>query len=262
MPKRPCAIALASDGKLIIAADKFGDVYSLPLLPTPEEDEAARLAVKPAPKAFAPTATDLTVHSRANRKALESQLKHAKENPQTGTKDAPKIKEPLAFAHELLLGHVSMLTDVVIAELPAGNGEQKTRKYILTSDRDEHIRVSRGPPQAYVIEGFCLGHHEFITKLCLVRPDLLVSGGGEPDLFVWDWLKGQVVSRINVSGPVSDVRKNEKEQESGEGAENSGVIISGIWLYPGPSEETVSSQQSNQSSYRNILLTVYTSPQS
>lgn len=54
------------------------------------------------------------------------------------------------FEHKLLLGHVSMLTDIALVVL---NG----RNYIITADRDEHIRISRGIPQSHIIEGFCLG---------------------------------------------------------------------------------------------------------
>ena len=39
MPKRPCAIALTADDSQILSADKFGDVYSLPLLPIEEDEE-------------------------------------------------------------------------------------------------------------------------------------------------------------------------------------------------------------------------------
>ena len=41
------------------------------------------------------------------------------------------------------------------------------RRYVLTSDRDEKIRVSKFP-NSYNIEGFCLGHTEFVSSLALV----------------------------------------------------------------------------------------------
>jgi tRNA (guanine-N(7)-)-methyltransferase subunit TRM82 len=222
------------DGSSILSADKFGDVYALPLLPTLEEDEAARQAAKTTPKAFTPSATELTVHSKANLRALESQLKQAKEI------QAIKGRDTLSFAHELLLGHVSMLTDVAVTEVPTVNDSQKPRQYILTSDRDEHIRVSRGPPQAHIIEGFCLGHHEFVTKLCLLEPDLLVSGGGDGDLYVWDWLKGKIISKINIQSAVMEVVKRRKGEDSANASEKDlDLIVSGIWLFPGSSQEKV-----------------------
>ncbi|KAG0651092.1 RNA methyltransferase [Hyphodiscus hymeniophilus] len=197
MPKRPCAIAVTADNSTIISADKFGDVYSLPLLISETEDGSIQPAIPtPAPetstKPFAPAANALTVHSQRNRKALENQKRQT---------NRPAEKTERTFEHNLLLGHVSMLTDLALVNL-------RGRDYILTADRDEHIRVSRGIPQAHIIEGFCLGHTEFVSRLCVPenRPGVLISGGGEEELFVWDWVKGAELSRAGLGELVADVR--------------------------------------------------------
>jgi len=82
--------------------------------------------------------------------------------------------------------------------------------HIVTSDRDEHIRASRFP-QGYTIESFCLGHkryfpsplalssiaaqRRFISAIHIPRDPtahgILVSGGGDPVLKVWDWRAGR-----------------------------------------------------------------------
>lgn len=49
-----------------------------------------------------------------------------------------------------IVGHVSMVTDMVLT---------LDEKYVITSDRDEHIRVSRYP-NGYNIESYCMGHTE------------------------------------------------------------------------------------------------------
>ncbi|OMP87296.1 tRNA (guanine-N(7)-)-methyltransferase subunit TRM82, partial [Diplodia seriata] len=146
MPKRPCAIAVTQDDQTILCADKFGDVYALPLQHTSEDEQAFATKAEQAPKTFVPSATNLTVHTARNRKALEAQLKQQETQA--------KSKEPLRFKHELLLGHVSMLTDLLFVTLDAEDlraesdvPAAKPRNYILTADRDEHIRISRGQPQ-------------------------------------------------------------------------------------------------------------------
>lgn len=48
----------------------------------------------------------------------------------------------------LILGHASSLVSMRLT---------LDEKYILTSDRDEHIRISRYP-RGYDIEQYCLGH--------------------------------------------------------------------------------------------------------
>ncbi|KAK5109825.1 hypothetical protein LTR62_006558 [Meristemomyces frigidus] len=193
MPKRPCALDILPDNATIICGDKFGDVYSLPLLPaeSPEQDTNTGASQEPQPEqdkaAFKPSATNLTVHTQRNRKTLEMQQQQQKFTTK---------KEPLKFEHKLLLGHVSMLTDLAFATHKV---EEKIRSYIITADRDEHIRVSRGPPQSYIIEGYCLGHNEFVSKIRLIPgTNWLVSGGGDDWLGVWNWPEYRLHRRISL----------------------------------------------------------------
>ncbi|KAE9967487.1 hypothetical protein BLS_006342 [Venturia inaequalis] len=204
MPKKPCAIVISPDDKSIYSADKFGDVYSLPLVPTAEDHAEFQSRTKKVvePKA-GPAAHETTVHTKANLRSLESQLKQAQKG-----KPLSKPKEPLDFPHDLLLGHVSLLTDLLVTTIKPDESIEKPRTYLITSDRDEHVRISRGPPQAYVIEGFCLGHREFINKLCLAEPGLLVSGGGDDELLIWDWLAQKLVNRVNISKAVQKMKHN------------------------------------------------------
>lgn len=207
MPKRPSAIALTSDDSTILCGDKFGDVYALPLIPGEKKVIPKQPKVSDTPKPFQPAATTLTVHTKRNRQALEQQLKDGKT---TEEKPTPE------FESRMLLGHVSMLTDMTLVSLPLDKSSNRTRQYILTADRDEHIRVSRGPTQAHIIENYCFGHTAFVSKLCvpLWAPEFLISGGGDNYLLVWKWIEGRILHKV----PLVD-----QEQESAE------VIVRGIW---------------------------------
>lgn len=240
MPKRPCSLAITLDNHTILSADKFGDVYALPLIPTaatttitnnitatspsnpsaPEsvaaEPRKSRSATPststPTPTLFRPQADPLTVHTKRNLKALENQKISL---GRRAAQDMPNA--PPQFEHTLLLGHVSMLTAICIGTVttPSRGGEGdgagaagKVREYIITADRDEHIRVSRGMPQAHVIEGFCLGHEDFVSRLCVApggRAEVLISGGGDDDLFVWDWARSELLGRAGVLEHVKGV---------------------------------------------------------
>lgn len=216
MTRRPCSITLTSDDSTILCADKFGDVYSLPLLPSPDY-RAPEAPEEPIQEAdWVPSATVLTVHSGRNRKTLEDQLKQKKKGP------APP-KDEMKFEHQLLLGHVSMLTDIVNART------EDNRSYIITADRDEHVRVSRGIPQAHIIEGFCFGHEAFINRLCLTQSERLVSGGGDAHLYVWDWLNFKLLKKLRILDAVANHLKSRPKLAV---EEITKVAVSGIWTVP------------------------------
>ena len=224
MPKRPSAVAVTRDGTHIICGDKFGDVYALPLLGESIQDSPDPNTVTPdgpgvnhstRPVALkstsqGKTATDCSkgpaqpiglgdvVHTARNKHAQQQQVQRS------------NVKSELTRTiaqGQPLLGHVSMLTDIVVASIkdPA-TFRAKQRDYIITCDRDEHIRVSRGMPQAYVIEGYCLGHEEFVSKLYIPdsHPELLISGGGDGQLFVWGWQRGICLQRLDLSSHIKD----------------------------------------------------------
>ncbi|RMZ87528.1 hypothetical protein DV736_g5249, partial [Chaetothyriales sp. CBS 134916] len=167
--------------KKIVVGDKFGDVYSLPLHPSKDY-----VRPKTGSQAFQPSATELTVHTKGNLEALRQQREQKNISPR---KEAPE------FEYRLLLGHVSLLTDVLVATSAIG---QKKRAFTITSDRDEHIRISRCP-QGHVIEGYCLGHRDFVSQMRIPEwsPEYLISGGGEPSMKVFDWRNGVLVSEEN-----------------------------------------------------------------
>jgi len=232
MPKRPCAVALSVDDSMIISADKFGDVYSLPLLPDPvskvpqgSPETSIKNPASTSVRAFVPAANDLTVHSIRNRKALQNQLRQTNQ---------PAEKIGPTFEHTLLLGHVSMLTEIVVVE-------HENHSYILTADRDEHIRISRGIPQAHVIEAYCLGHNEFVSRMCFPSPhsELLISGGGDDEIYLWDWLSGSLLHKVDLRTHVealtaADSRTSDAVDQ-GVSPEKQKIAVSNI-CYAAPSD--------------------------
>lgn len=223
MPKRPCAVLVTPDNQTILCGDKFGDVYSLPLIPSTKIDQETPVPETKedtGPKKYVPAASTLTVHSGRNRRALENQMKQ--KDLQAKSREGPK------FEHQLLLGHVSMLTDVQFATVEV---DGKDRNYIITTDRDEHIRVSRGPPQAHVVERFCLGHKEFVSKICVLPGnELLVSGGGDDWLGFWDWRAGDLKEKRDMRSALTNLLSSTQDGTSF--GNNGQFAVSGIWGAP------------------------------
>lgn len=222
MPKRPCAISMTDSDSTILLADKFGDVYTLPLLPQPLE--AADAQIKPQPTEEI-TAAQLAKEER--ERLAEAKRKRT------------EISHDLPFTAQLLLGHVSMLVDVLAVTLPNESGKDRT--YVLTADRDEHIRVSRYP-QSFVIEGFCLGHEAFVSKLLAPSWDRtqLVSGGGDEFVLIWDWRSGKVLQKVNVAelvtsivgGKVGGGKHDHGDAERGGAEKEFKTTVLGIWEVP------------------------------
>jgi WD40 repeat protein len=77
---------------------------------------------------------------------------------------------------KLLMGHLSMLTDLRLTE---------DERFLITSDRDEKIRISHWM-NSYNIKSFLLGHKEFVTQVELVDGKRLLSCSGDAKLILWD----------------------------------------------------------------------------
>ncbi|KAK3807814.1 MAG: WD40-repeat-containing domain protein [Benniella sp.] len=90
-----------------------------------------------------------------------------------------------------ILGHVSMATDLALT---------KDNKYVITSDRDEHIRVSQYP-KGHNIESYCLGHTSFVTAVKILpgaSGKYLLSGAGDATVRVWEFLKGLEIQTFDI----------------------------------------------------------------
>jgi len=90
---------------------------------------------------------------------------------------------------KLLLGHLSMVLDMVCTE---------DRKYIITADRDEKIRVSLYP-NAYSIHSYCLGHTKLISKMKLLSNNHLLSCSADSSLRLWNYESGEEIQKIDLT---------------------------------------------------------------
>ncbi|CAO3587620.1 unnamed protein product [Absidia cylindrospora] len=146
---------------------------------------------------------EVRVYDTNNWELLSSRPAHKRVNALQFTKDASTVvvadKFGDVYCHpantvseekfEPIVGHVSMITDVILSD---------DEKYVITADRDEHIRVSRFP-NGYNIENFCLGHTDVVTVIRLLPWDknILVSAGGDNTICLWDFVKGTRIQSFN-----------------------------------------------------------------
>lgn len=72
-------------------------------------------------------------------------------------------------------------------------------RYIVTSDRDEKIKVSNYPA-THDIEAFCVGHKEFVSSVTFFNQEkFLVSASGDKTLRLWNYETGQQSQLIEMS---------------------------------------------------------------
>lgn len=96
----------------------------------------------------------------------------------------------------LILGHMSMLLDVLTTQ---------DMKYILTTDRDEKIRVSMFP-NCYNIVSYCLGHAKFVTNISELphKKSILISCGGDGVFKLWDYKHGTELMSVDFCDRISN----------------------------------------------------------
>ncbi|KAJ3343127.1 WD repeat-containing protein 4 [Gonapodya sp. JEL0774] len=101
---------------------------------------------------------------------------------------------------KLLLGHVSMLTDLAISP---------DDRFIITADRDEHVRVTHYP-RTHVIRNWCLGHTQFVSQLSIFPtfPAYLLSAGGDGTLLVWEWVEARLVQTVKLEEAIATAPTN------------------------------------------------------
>lgn len=100
-----------------------------------------------------------------------------------------------------ILGHLSMLLDILVTQ---------NMEYILTTDRDEKIRVSMFP-NCYNILSYCLGHAKFVTNISELphKRSILISCGGDGVFKLWDYKCGNELMSVNFCDKISkcDIEK-------------------------------------------------------
>lgn len=130
----------------------------------------------------------------------------------------------------LLLGHTaSMLTGLRVVH----NSADKTAR-ILTSDRDEKVRVSSFP-NTFVVEGYLLGHTEYVSSLDVSKDEACpycVTCGGDGTVRLWDYTTCEELDVVETDQSPS--HGGEEEKESGEvplgvAISSDGSIVAVIW---------------------------------
>ncbi|GMI98761.1 tRNA modification 82 [Hibiscus trionum] len=93
-------------------------------------------------------------------------------------------------------------------------------RFIVSADRDFKIRVTVFPKKpldgAHEIQSFCLGHTEFVSCLAFIStPDspqgILVSGGGDSTVRMWDIISGSLLDTCEVGTKVEQVESDATE---------------------------------------------------
>lgn len=88
-------------------------------------------------------------------------------------------------------------------------------RYVISSDRDEKIRVTNYP-LTEVIESYCLGHLEFVTAIeelnIETSKNVLVSISGDRTLRLWNYVEGKELDRLDLPAPGWRLTQNAKNQ--------------------------------------------------
>lgn len=140
----------------------------------------------------------------------------------------------------LLLGHTaSMLTGLCIS-----------RNSLLSSDRDEKIRISSFP-QTYIIEGFLLGHEAYITGIDSTTSGLVATSGGDCTIRLWN---------LETQLQVFELSTRSNEESGSENGNTNDLIPTDLRFTADGSLLAVVFDQSNQLDVYRVAGTLESSP--
>lgn len=94
-----------------------------------------------------------------------------------------------------ILGHSSMILDVCFS---------RDEKYIVTCDSDEKVRVSYYPNGKNILY-YLMGHEAYVSGVCVLRNDLILSGSGDGTLRLWDMNGGGLLDKRDLDVPIQGV---------------------------------------------------------
>jgi WD40 repeat protein len=149
-----------------------------------------------------------------------------------------------------LLGHTASII-TALGMSPLGD-------FIVTSDRDEKVRVSRFP-QTECIHQYCLGHKSVVTSIAFLeskRPDgRLLSCGWDGCLKLWNSSMGALLDEVQLQSGVA------AEQPSTAAAATSNAQLAAADAEEGPDDEDVDLEKHYDASLAgNFPLKVVTRP--
>ncbi|KAG5670450.1 hypothetical protein PVAND_000714 [Polypedilum vanderplanki] len=80
-----------------------------------------------------------------------------------------------------IFGHISQILDLAVTI---------DLKYLITSDRDEKIRVTNYP-KVHEINSYCMGHKEFVSAIAIISDSHLISISGDKCIKLWNFIDGK-----------------------------------------------------------------------
>lgn len=225
-------IAISSDSQYAatISDDKGLRIFSLASGSSPELLSTRYLTKKASDLSFTPD-NDLLVSDKVGDCYLYPLVPKATVSAETVKRMDVQADPTLNPEATYLLGHVSVLTSHIFTE---------DRKHIITADRDEHIRVTRYP-DTFVIERYLFGTDGFVSSIHIPidHPDLLISGGGEGILRLWDWKQGKQVGSVDVAEAIlphraarSTLRKDKRKTKSTRKGDDAFYSVPEGWMLP------------------------------
>ena len=230
-PVLAVAISPSKDGESCLTCavsrqDKTLALYSVPLTGRDDSSNVDPIAVYKTPKRVGSLAFASVPSGTDDGNSAEIIVSADFE----GNAIAYPVEAGASDVSRLLLGHTaSMLTGLRIVP----NSTDNTTR-ILTSDRDEKVRVSSFP-NTFVVEGYLLGHTEYVSSLDVSKNDacpFCVTCGGDGTIRLWDYTTCEELDVVKADRSSSDDGEEGKESVEvplGVTMNPGGSIVAVIW---------------------------------